>query len=127
MSDPSTSNLSRRHALRQVITAAAVGAVGAALAPIAHSEVLPAAGAAFSPSQSESAELLALGKQLDRVMNEIIAAEREPPTDNVVADAVYNSLNMRLAKLVPPILRHTARSCIGLAIQTRAATMACGR
>jgi len=126
MSDPSTSNLSRRHALRQVITAAAVGAVGAALAPIAHSEVLPAAGAAFSPSQSESAELLALGKQLDRVMNEIIAAEREPPTDNVVADAVYN-INMRLAKLVPPILRHTATSCIGLAIQTRAATMACGR
>lgn len=58
-------------------------------------------------------------------MAEIIAAEREPPTDDVVADAVYNSLNMRLAKLVPPILRHTATSRIGLAIQTRAATMAC--
>jgi hypothetical protein len=58
-------------------------------------------------------------------MNEIIAAEREPPTDNVVADAVYNSLNMRLAMLVPPILSHTATSRIGLAIQTRAATMAC--
>jgi hypothetical protein len=111
-----TSFVSRRGVMNQIAKIAAGDAIGTALAPIAHAELRPPA-VAFPASQTKDGELLALGKQLDQVMNSLIAATRNPLADDV-ADAVFNSLNERLCMLVRPILAHTATSSAGLAVSS---------
>jgi len=85
-----------------------------------------------SSTRDENIKLMRLGEQLDLLTHDRMAQEKtdrkhrasnEPHPDPDLTQ--WQALNNRLVALVKPLFALTARTPAGLAIQTKAATMAC--